>query len=220
MLRAPCPLTRSPAEKGSIAGVTSRPRLEPASALRFQTHCLAERAPDFLGLAVVPPEVLEQLAPERVSSILLERHALGVELPADVGKLDAPVGAGVADQALRVLARGHGGQILEELLADERDAAGARAEGLLRAVGDRSLADPADDVLVDDVAGDPAPGLRVPDRRSPRGDALLLVGLGLLRHADKGPRDREHVLVVHRNAPLEVLAEKKTVRPQAHAARR
>src|SRR4029077_5637718 len=167
---------------GSPGGRTCRRREPPSAGFRFPSHRPPEFAPDFLGLAVVPPEVLEQLAPERVSSILLERHALGVELPSDVGKLDSLVRPGVADQALRVLARGEGGQILEELFAQERNPAVARAEVLFRAVGDRSLADPGDDVLVDDVAGDPAPS-PILDRRSPRGDALLLVGLGLLRHA-------------------------------------
>src|SRR6266849_6726371 len=80
-----------------------------SAALGFQSHRLPEFAPDFLRLAVVPPEVLEQLAPERVLPILLERHALGVELPADVGQLDLPVRLGVADKAFRVLARGNGG---------------------------------------------------------------------------------------------------------------
>src|SRR5260221_187685 len=189
-----------------------------ASALRFQTHRFAERSPDFLRLPVVPSEVVQKVFPERVLAVLRQRHALGVELPADVGQLDAPVRLGVADEALRILARGNGGQIPEELPADERDPSVARAEVLLGAVGDAPLADPGDDVLVDHVARDPAPGLRVPDRRAPRGNAFLLVGLGFLRHADKGPGDREHVLVVHRYAPLEVLAEKKTVRPQTHAA--
>src|SRR4029077_20641098 len=121
---------------GNRAGRTCRRREPPSAGFRFQSHRPPEFAPDFLRLAVVPPEVLEQLAPERVSSILLERHALGVELPADVGKLHLTVRLGVADQALRVLARGHRGQILEELLADERNPAVARAEVLLRAVGD------------------------------------------------------------------------------------
>src|SRR5258708_25493853 len=104
----------------------------------------------------MPPEVLEQPAPERVLAVLRERHALGVELPADVGQLDAPVRLGVADKAFRVLARANGCQILEELLADERDSAVARAQVLLGAVGDAPLAHPGDDVLVADLAADPA----------------------------------------------------------------
>src|SRR6266852_8009146 len=84
-----------------------------SAALGFQSHRLPEFAPDFLRLAVVPPEVLEQLAPERVLPILLERHALGVELPADVGQLDALVELGIANETLGILAGRDGGEVLE-----------------------------------------------------------------------------------------------------------
>ena len=53
----------------------------------------------------------------------------------------------------------------------------------LRAVGDRALTDPRDEVLVHDVGRDPAAGQRVLDRPVPRRDTLLHVRLALLRHA-------------------------------------
>src|SRR6267142_5568143 len=183
----------------------------------LETHRSPKLAPDVLRLSVVPAEVVQQLFPERVLAVLSEGQALGVDLPADVGQLDAHVARRIADQALGVLAVGDRVDILEQLLAQHRDAAVARAEVLLRAVGDRALADPGDDVLVDDMAGDPAPGRGIPDGARPRRDPFLLVGLRLLGHADEGPGHREHVLVVDGNAPLEVLAQKKSVRPQAHA---
>src|SRR6266581_400997 len=158
---------------GSPAGLTCRRRESPSARFRFQSHRPPEFAPDFFGLSVVPPEVLEQLAPERVLAILRQRHALGVELPADIGQLDAPVEPGVADQAFGVLAVGDRIQVAEQLLAQHGDPAVARAEVLLRSIGDAPLADPGDDILVDDVAGDPAPG-PIPDRRRPRRDAVLL----------------------------------------------
>ena len=87
---------------------------------------------------------------------------------------------------------------------------------LLGAVGDAALADPGDDVLVDDVAGDPAAGL-VLDRADPGRHALLHVRLAALRHAHEEPRDAERVLVVDRHAPFEMAAEIKPVRPQRDA---
>src|SRR5713101_1409393 len=102
---------------GNQAGRTCPRRESASAALGFQSHRLPEFAPDFLRLAVVPPEVLEQLAPERVLPILLERHALGVELPADVGQLDALVELGIANETLGVLAVRDRGEVPEELLA-------------------------------------------------------------------------------------------------------
>ena len=48
------------------------------------------------------------------------------------------------------------------------------------AVGHRALADPGDDVLVDDVAGDPAAGARVLDRAGPGRDGALHIRLTFL----------------------------------------
>src|SRR4029077_13318435 len=163
--------------------------------LGIETHRLPEFAPDLLRLPVVPAEIAQEVFPERMLAVLRERHALGVELAPDVGQRDAHVARRVADQTFWVLAFGDGVDILEQLLPQHRDAAVARAEILFRPIGDPALADPGDDVLVDDVAGDPAPG-RVPDGTGPRRDLLLLVGLGLPRHANERPGHREHVLVV------------------------
>ena len=67
----------------------------------------------------------------------------------------------LATLELRMIALGScalrdGIEILEQALADHRDAEVAGAEILLGAVGDAALPDPGDDVLVDDVARDPA----------------------------------------------------------------
>src|SRR5215831_2164417 len=182
----------------------------------LETHRLAEVAPHVLRLTVMPAEVVQQILPERVLAILRERHALGVEPAADVGELDAHVARWITDQALGVLAASDRVEVAEELPAHERDAAVARAEILPGPVGDRPLADPGDDVLVDDVAGDPA-SARVAYRARPRRDALLLVGLGFLGHADERPGHRQHVFVVDGDAPLEVLSEEKSIRTKAHA---
>src|ERR1043166_9559171 len=88
---------------------------------------------------------------------------------------------------------------------------------LLGAVGDGALPDPGDDVLVDDVAGDPA-AVVVPDRTFPCRHAVLHVRLAALRHANEEPRHRQRVLVVHRPPPFEVAAEIEAVRPQRDTA--
>ena len=83
----------------------------------------------------------------------------------------------------------------------------------LGAVGDAALAHPGDDVLVDDVARDPAAVL-VFDRTHPGRHALLDIGFAPLRHPHEKPGDAERVLVVHRHPPFEMIAEVEAVRPQ------
>ena len=80
--------------------------------------------------------------------------------------------------------------------------------------------DPRDEVLIHDVARDPAAGRRIGNRAMPRRDALLDVGFALLGHAAECPGDAQRMLVVHRNAPLEVIAGEQRIRPQADAAHR
>src|SRR6185436_4382312 len=111
-------------------------------------------------------------------------------------------------------------EVVEQAPAQQADPAIARAEVLARAIGDSALAHPGDDVLIDDVAGDPLAGVRIGRRAAPRGDRFLDIRLGFLRHADERPDHRKRVLVVDRHAPFEVLAEKETVRPEADAADR
>src|SRR5712691_2529413 len=94
-------------------------RLSLRSVLRLQPHRLPKRATHFGRLAAVPPEILEQVFPERVPAVLLERHALGVELPADVRQLDALVPPGIADEALGILAGGDGLEVVEQALAQQ-----------------------------------------------------------------------------------------------------
>src|SRR5690606_29977251 len=125
----------------------------------------------------------------------------------------------IAHETLRVPALRDRVEIVEELAPHHRDAAVAAAEVLPRAVGDAALADPRDEVLVHDVAGDPATGRLVLDRRAPGRDALLHVRVALARHAVERPGDAERVLVVDRHAPLEMVAEAEDVRPQREAAR-
>src|SRR5262249_48722806 len=108
---------------------------------------------------------------------------------------------------------------LEQALADHHDAEIAGADVLLGAVGDAALTDPGDDVLVDHVAGDPA-ALLVLDRAHPSRHALLDVGLAPLWHTHEEPGDAERVLVIHRHAPFEMIAEVEPVRPQRDTANR
>src|SRR5262249_16384700 len=108
-------------------------------------------------------------------------------------------------------------EVLEQPFADHDDAEVARPEVLLGAVGDTALTDPGDDVLVDDVARDPAAVL-VLDRAHPGRHALFHVRLPPLRHTHEDPGDAERILVVDRNAPFEMIAEIEAVRPQRDAA--
>src|SRR5690349_15683430 len=87
---------------------------------------------------------------------------------------------------------------------------------LLGAIGDWPLADPSDEVLIQDVAGDPAAGLFVLQRRPPVWDALLHVRLLLDRDVLIEPVDAEAPLVIDRDAPLEIAAEVEAVRPERY----
>ncbi len=86
---------------------------------------------------------------------------------------------------------------------------------LLRPVGDSPLADPGHEVLVHDVAGDPAPVCSIADRAVPVGDLVLRERLHLVRHAVEEPADAQRVLVVDGHAPFEVAAGEQAVRPEA-----
>ena len=68
-----------------------------------------------------------------------------------------------------IFASGDGFQIAQEALAQHEDAAIARAQVLLGPVGDGSLPHPGDEILIHDVARDPAAGLphRAPGRAMP-----------------------------------------------------
>src|SRR6185312_14432578 len=83
------------------------------------------------------------------------------------------------------------------------------------AIGDGTLTDPADKILVHDMAGDPASGLFIDDGRIPVRDAVLQVRLALLRHAGEEPADAERIGVVDRHTPFEVIAGEQHVGPQA-----
>src|SRR5262249_7879971 len=121
-----------------------------------------------------------------------------------------------ANDRLRLAALGKGVEVIEQALADHGDAEVARTDVLLGAIGDPALADPGDDVLIDDMAGDPSPAL-VLDRTGPGRHRALHVGLAPFRNPHEEPRNAERVLVVDRHAPLEVVAEIKRVRPQRDA---
>src|SRR6185437_5843142 len=124
----------------------------------------------------------------------------------------------VAHQAFRLLAFFDAVEIGEELPTQHRDALVAGREILMLAVGDGALADPGDEILIHHVRRDPASGARVLDRALPGRDAVLDIRFALLRHAHERPGDAERILVVDRDAPLEILAGIKRVRPQADAA--
>src|SRR3546814_11287340 len=57
-------------------------------------------------------------------------------------------------------------------------------------------------------------------RPAPIGDALLDEGFALDGHALERPGDRQGILVVHRHAPFEMIAQEDTHRPDHRAADR
>src|SRR5262245_41116638 len=152
--------------------------------------------------------------------LLHARRAIDEVLAPDDRQAHAAVLLGIADQRLRRATPGHALRLLQEAPAHEDHAAVAVAEMLERAVGGGSLPDPRHEVLVHDVAGDPAAGHRVLDRRGPVRDPLLHVRLLFVRHAVEEPADAERVAIVDGHAPLEVPAGEQAVRPEAAAADR
>src|SRR5262249_42517478 len=151
-----------------------------------------------------------------VSLVVLKRNPLDAFLFLEEGQLDAIGDVRVADDRLGIATLRDRVEVLEQPFADHDDAEVARPEVLLGAVGDTALTDPGDDVLVDDVARDPAAVL-VLDRAHPGRHALLHVRLAPLRHTHEEPGDAERILVVDRNAPFEMIAEIEAVRPQRDA---
>src|SRR6202012_2600353 len=113
--------------------------------------------------------------------------------------------------------RGDGVELLEKAVAHHGHADIARAQIFLAAIGNAALADPGDNVLVDDMAGNPAAGI-VLDRADPGRHPLLHIGLAAFRHAHEEPRDIERILIVDRHAPFDMAAEIEAVRPQRDAA--
>src|SRR5207253_10923771 len=104
--------------------------------------------------------------------------------------------------------------------ADHHDAAVARAQIFLAAIGDAALPDPGHEILVHDMAGDPASGPWVHDRPLPGRDAVLDIGLALLRHPAEMPHHAQRVLVIDRHPKLDMVAGEQPIRPQAHPADR
>ena len=82
------------------------------------------------------------------------------------------------------------------------------------------LADPRDEILVHDVARDPAAGQRIANRSFPRRDRRLHVGLALVRHAGEVPGNAQRVLIVDRHAIFRMAQRAEAVRPQANASDR
>src|SRR5579872_422339 len=95
---------------------------------------------------------------------LLARQTLDESLPPNDRQLDTAVHLCIAHHGLWIAAAIERLQIVEEALAHHDDAAVAATEMLALTVGDRALSDPADEILVHDVAGDPAASLLVGDR--------------------------------------------------------
>src|SRR6476646_3771576 len=144
--------------------------------------------------------------------MLRERNALDAGRLGNVGQLDTSCRVGAAHGAFGVVAARYGIELLEQALAHHGDAEVAGAEILLGAVGDSALPDPGDDILVDDVARNPA-AVDVLDRAHPGRNLVLQVGLAPFRHADEKPTDAERVLIVDRHSPFEMVPEIEAIRP-------
>src|SRR5262249_2428229 len=122
----------------------------------IDAHGAGELVPHFARLPGLPREPLRPPAVVGIFLPLLARDRIGERLRRRDWQLHQLGDFGIADDALGVASLRHGFHVLEKAIADHRDAAIARAEQLLAAIRDRALADPGDDVLVDDVARDPA----------------------------------------------------------------
>src|SRR5215472_9149884 len=163
----------------------------PARLLRTgETHCLIVGAPNLVWLSV---QIRELLARDVATSNALgrfefrARDAFG-ELPAtDDRQRDTAVHLRIADDCLWVTACRQRLQVVEETLTHHDNAAVTAAQMLTPTVGDRTLADPADEILVHDVAGDPTPRLLVENRRSPVRDTFLHERFAIPRHAREEP---------------------------------
>src|ERR1700752_766545 len=90
---------------------------------------------------------------------------------------DALVQLLIAHNRLRLITRSNHIEVLEETLPHHDDATIASAEMLALAISDRALTDPADKILVHDVAGNPPSSLLIDDRRIPVGYAVLHIRL-------------------------------------------
>src|ERR1019366_285180 len=186
---------------------------------RTYAYGLIEGAAHLRRLAVLPAEIIEARLEDRDGLELRAGDAFDAAPALHVRQFDAARDVRVADDALGLGAGRERRELLEKALADHRDADIAGAEILQGAVRDRALPNPGDDVLVDDMARDPAP-IRVLDRAMPGRDRTLHVGLPLARHPCVEPADAERVAIVDRHPPFEMVAEIKPVRPQRHAADR
>src|SRR5262249_61670561 len=103
-----------------------------------------------------------------------------------VGQLDAAGGGWVAQHTERIVARRDLLHLREETLAHHGDADIARAQMLFAAVGDGTLPDPGNNVLVDDMAVDPA-SAGILDRADPGRDDALNERLAALPHPQQEP---------------------------------
>ncbi len=162
-------------------------------------------------------ERLQACLQQRVVLVLIEREALHHLPLLEERQLDETRQVRIADHCLGIAALRDGVEVVEEALADHGDAHVARTQILLGAIGDPALAHPGDEVLVHDVARDPATVL-VLDRADPGRDRLLHERLAPLRHAHEEPGDAQRILVVDRHAPFEMIAEIEAVGPQRDPA--
>src|SRR5712691_132697 len=209
------PLVRFPTNP--VAAQHFWPPLRSGGRQSPDAHGLLEGAPHLRRLAIAMAERLQAGLEQRIFLVVLERNALDALFFLEIGQLDAFGQVRAADDRLGIAALRDGVEIVEQALADHRNAHVARADILLGAVGDPPLPDPGDDVLVDDVARNPAPVLAL-DRAHPGRDRFLHKGLASLRHAHEEPGDAQRVLVVDRHAPFEMVAEIEGVGPQRDAA--
>src|SRR5207247_9377793 len=114
--------------------------------------------PDVFGLSGEEREVLAEQKAGRALAGSLGFHPGGAvheEIAADDRQPHAAVLRRITHHALGLAAAHPDRGILETALAHQDGSAIALAEVLLRAVGDRALSDPGDDVLPPPVPGEP-----------------------------------------------------------------
>src|SRR5260370_4235408 len=191
------------------------------SRFRFaEAHRGEERRPDLGGLPSVEDVALQAAPGERVV------HQLGAREPLDERRAfrhrqhDRAISRRIADYRRGVLDLGNRLDIVEKATTDHDDAAVARGQIFLRAIGDAALPDPGYEILIHRMTGNPGAGGGVCDRPLTSRDAVLDIGLTLSRHAAEMPHDAERVFVVDGHAELDVIAAEQSVRPQADPADR
>src|ERR1700722_17291407 len=187
-----------------------------------ESHRLGVGPPNVVGLPDKKRELAARSNPGTLPSRFdfLARQAVDELVAPDDGERDAAIDLRVAHDRLWLTAGSDRLEVLKEALPHHDDAAVAPPEMLAPPIGDRPLPDPADKILVHDVACDPAARRRIGDRCVPAGNAVLHERLAILRHACEEPADAERRSIVDRHAPFEVIAGEQRIRPEADTSDR